>query len=408
MAFLVEFNELKSSLESTVAKNPVLLKEQEFFVFSNINATKNRIFRSCLGDETAFAKFTEIIERLISTGNSHEVFMTDSFACAEDYDYNSKMTASFVASIKDMAPVEIMDYSDNFNISYDIYSEVLTAYESNGKPNMIFEVMQKDMQYHIDKIYLSNVKIILRILSAYKNTVDLTVKDLFSEGTLGLRRAIELFNCNLGIKFSTYASQWIKASINRAIADKDSLIRIPVNVREQSKEVERIRKELRTRLNRDPLEEEIIVHMKKKVSSLSNLDVSFAYYQIDTDAKFNDNSNPKSIGASFEDNLIDGYILDESDNVTIKDLRSLIREYVNTVDNDAEQYYLKYHFGINQNSEIKSKEEIITELNIQPNEYDRIRKKAISNLKRVLGKNKTLIEAYAIETGWESHSNLEF
>jgi len=307
-----------------------------------------------------------------------------------------------------MTREQIIEYSDNFNVSYDIYREVLTAYESNGTPNMIFNVMQKDMQYHIDKIYLSNVKIILRILSSYKNTVDLTVKDLFSEGTLGLRRAIELFNCSLGIKFSTYASQWIKASINRAIADKDSLIRIPVNVREQAKEVEKIRKELRHRLNRDPMEEEIIVHMKKKVSSLSNLDVSFAYYQIDTDARFHEHKNQQSVGASFEDNLIDNYIIDESDNVTIKDLRSLIRNYVESVNNDAEQYYLKYHFGINPRSEIKSKEEIITELNIQPNEYDRIRKKAIANLKKVLGKNKTLLDAYAIDTGWESHSNLEF
>jgi len=92
MAFLVEFNELKSSLENTVARNPILLKEQEFFVFSNINATKNRIFRSCLADDTAFAKFLQVVTHLIATGNAHEAFMTDTFVCAEDYDYNSKMT----------------------------------------------------------------------------------------------------------------------------------------------------------------------------------------------------------------------------------------------------------------------------------------------------------------------------
>lgn len=410
MSFQVEFNELKSLLEGTVAKNPILTKEYEFLIFSNINATKNRLFKNCLKTEESYSKFITLVKDMVSSNNGHEVFMIDSFSSANEYDDNLKYATTLIANMDTMSRGEVISTLDGFNISYDIYRSVHTAYEEAGNNNPVNRILTHDLQYHINKIYLSNLKIILRILTSYRNTVDLTVKDLFSEGAIGLRRAIELFNCNLGIKFSTYASQWIKASINRAIADKDSLIRIPVNVREQLKEVEKIRKEFKAEFDREPAEEEVISRMKKKVSSLSNLDVSFAYYQIDINPRetSEDSKGNSQVNVSFEDNLIDTCILDESDTYTIKQLRSVIKDYVDSVENIAEQYYLKYHFGLNDVSEVKSKEEIINDLNIQPNEYDRIRKKALTNLKKALGRNKTLLDAYSIASGWESHSNLEF
>ncbi len=408
--FQTDFSELKNSLEKTVSKNPILTKEQEHFVFSCISAAKNRIFRLILRDRDSYSTFVSEVVQLVEKGDSHEVFMTKKFNTAEEYDENFNKVIEFVKSVTLENQHQVLNYISDFNISYDIFATCLSVFTCNYKNSKLLDLLIRDMDFYIEKVYLSNVKIVLRILSAYRNTNGMTVKDLFSEGMIGLRRAIELYNCELGIKFSTYASQWVKASINRAIADKDSLIRIPVNVREQSKEVERLRKELKATLGRDPSEEEIIEKMKKRVSSLSNIDVNFNYYQIDVNPREQsiDSLGNSNVDVSFEENLVDPNIIEETDSVTIKDLRSIIGDYISSIDSSKERYYLQYHFGLNDCNSVKSKEEIMVELDIQPPEYDRITKRALSNIKKALSRNKTAIDAYTIASGWDSHSNLEF
>lgn len=406
--FQSEFSELKNSLDKTVTRNPILTKEQEHFVFSCISCAKNRIFGLALHDADAYSTFASEVAQIVSKGDAHEIFMTQKFEGESEYDSNFNKTMKFVDCITNGNCDDVIKSIRSYNISYDIFSTCLSVFLEKHSNNKVIDILLSDMNYYIEKIYLSNVKIVLRILSAYRNTDGMTVKDLFSEGMIGLRRAIELYNCDLGIKFSTYASQWIKASINRAIADKESLIRIPVNVREQSREVERIRKELKSQLGYEPSDEEIIEKMKKKVSSLANIDISFNYYQIDLTPKEQSELGNSTVTASFEENLVDVNIMEETDSVTIKDVRHVIRDYIESVNSAKEKFYLQFHFGLNESNDIKSKEEIMTELNILPNEYDRIRKRAISNIKKALCRNKVALDAYGLASGWDSHSNLEF
>ncbi|MFA5404316.1 MAG: sigma-70 family RNA polymerase sigma factor [Ignavibacteria bacterium] len=385
------------------------MKEQEHFVFSCISIAKNRIFRLILKDDRSYATFLVEIGKLVEKGCEHEAFMPCKFTNETEYDSNLAKSTEFVRKINEYSRLEVISKLQKYNISYDIYLACLTEYTINNRKNSIVDILLRDLDFYVEKICLSNVKIVLRILSSYRNTDCMTVKDLFSEGVIGLRRAIELYNCELGIKFSTYASQWIKASINRAIADKDSLIRIPVNVREQSKEIDRIRRDLKVLLGRDATEEEIIDRMKKKISSLSNMDINFNYYQIDVNPREQnlDINGNSSVDASFEENLMDVNIIDETDSFTIRKLREVIRDYIYSVDSNKERYYLQYHFGLNDNNSVKSKEEIMDALDIQPCEYDRIRKRALSNIKKVMSRNKTALDAYSIASGWDSHSNLE-
>lgn len=406
--FQSEFGELKNSLDKTVTRNPILTKEQEHFVFSCISCAKNRIFGLTLQDADAYSTFASEVAQIASKGDSHEIFMTQKFENEVEYDSNFNKTMEFINCITKDNHNDVVKSIRNYNISYDLFSICLSVFLEKHPNNKVIDILLSDMNYYIEKIYLSNVKIVLRILSTYRNTDGMTVKDLFSEGMIGLRRAIELYNCDLGIKFSTYASQWIKASINRAIADKESLIRIPVNVREQSREVERIRKELKSQLGHEPSDDEIIEKMKKKVSSLANIDISFNYYQIDLTSKEQAELGNSTVTASFEENLVDVNIIEETDSVTIKDVRHVIRDYIASVNSAKEKFYLQFHFGLNGSNDIKSKEEIMTELNILPNEYDRIRKRAISNIKKALCRNKVVLDAYSLASGWDSHSNLEF
>lgn len=79
----------------------------------------------------------------------------------------------------------------------------------------------------------ANVRLVVHNARAYAGTCDLPLEDLVQEGILGLVRAVEKFDHTLGYKFSTYASWWIRQSITRAIADRGSLIRLPVHVQEK-------------------------------------------------------------------------------------------------------------------------------------------------------------------------------
>lgn len=69
----------------------------------------------------------------------------------------------------------------------------------------------------------------------------LTPDDLFQEGCLGLQRAAEKFDWRRGLKFSTYATYWIRQALGRALAEKDTLIRLPVHVHEGVHRTERLR-----------------------------------------------------------------------------------------------------------------------------------------------------------------------
>ncbi|AMF95364.1 RNA polymerase sigma factor, RpoD/SigA family [Vibrio fluvialis] len=81
-----------------------------------------------------------------------------------------------------------------------------------------------------EAMVLANLRLVRKVVSYFSVSADLTVEDLFQEGIIGLSRAVEKFDPDLGFKFSTYAVWWIKQAIERAIVDKGLTIRVPVHM----------------------------------------------------------------------------------------------------------------------------------------------------------------------------------
>jgi RNA polymerase primary sigma factor len=121
-----------------------------------------------------------------------------------------------------------------------------------------------------EEMIRANLRLVVFIAKRYVNQT-LSLMDLIQEGNLGLMKAIEKFEYRRGYKFSTYAFWWIKQALDRAIADKSRIIRIPVHMNQKSRQVSKAVKELTEAMRRNPSSEEIASKMQMPVSQIKEI-----------------------------------------------------------------------------------------------------------------------------------------
>jgi RNA polymerase primary sigma factor len=223
-----------------------------------------------------------------------------------------------------------------------------------------------------EKLITHNLRLVVSIAKRYQGVSSLTLLDLVQEGTLGLIRAAEKFDWRRGFKFSTYATLWIRQAIQRGMADRGRVIRLPAAIEQQERKIAAAQIRLARELGREPTADEVASATGLAAAQVLELaDAPRVVTSLDRQVREDDET---PLGA-----LVGAGAEDIGEEVCISLERDQVRRAVAAMAEPGRSV-IRMRYGLDGDPEPQSYAAIARTLGVRPGEVRRLEERALAQL----------------------------